>query len=82
MDVEKKIKQGTSKAATVSSDTVTKQINNFNRICSTVSSTIQTKREEWRNEESEYLSSTCTLTSVFMYILSLSHLKTKLEIPH
>jgi len=53
MKVEQKIKTCTDKAATLSNDAATKQINSLNKICNSLISQIQNKRDEWRNEESK-----------------------------
>lgn len=53
IEVERKIKSCRDRAANLSADATNKQINLFNKICNNLSSIIQNKREEWKNEESK-----------------------------
>lgn len=54
MDVEKKIKTCRDRAANMSNEVAHKQINMFNRICTHLLGTVQSKREEWKNDESKF----------------------------
>lgn len=51
IDVEQKVKTVSEKAATLSNDASTKQINALNKSCTSLCTNIQNRREEHRNEE-------------------------------
>lgn len=67
MDVERKVKGFRDRAATVSADATTKQINQFNKICSALYTQINNKRDEWRNEDSKTLSFSCLIMFCLWY---------------
>lgn len=51
LDVEKKIKSHSEKFTNYNPDQLNKMINNFNKTLTQVTTAINNKRDEWRNEE-------------------------------